>query len=730
MAEVSVLGEKLVRLLKASKWDVESDRFTITATEHAFEAITRTWMAGSHRALSEAEITVANPSRIVVDDSTPSSELVRLSKVLDALGSGGSVSTYSRFVDEFWGAADAVKSAMMDADVSEADQLFEFGSKGTNDRHVVAQLSMGQSSVPDHRALESGLPGGGACLVILADAGLGKSEMLRWHEWRNAVTYQSALESNGPFELPSVSLRVPLRDFKSLSLDYVAHQISHPTQSGRPHLSRITSGAVLRELLIQRRLVLFLDGLDEVSADSATIDEGIAEWRKVVRDGGQFVLTSRSGHDISLGMIGRRFDSKEIAYLRPLERPGAQALLHKRGIDEAAADRVIAALSGPSAGIPLFLLLANHVGLDTKLSQEVAESRTLVLLNLLQLFCKRDEARMGVSADEQIDVLTQIAEWNLETGPLDQDELLRNLGLDEDDPLAAIVRNPHALLLNDDGKIAFKFAEFGSLFTARAVAESWSNFGYGSVRGILSSQNLGDLVVEYLARLLPAAMVSGTWVGSEFEFDGALILRRNLLAIALAKVADEVDDSNSNSNTRAVELAKVLGNRAIVNVSLSGLFIHRFDFAGWQIKKVHGHGGTFSYCENLWRSDHDDSVDSAVTDECGFDPPSTVEIDVATGVTRLRQLTRQIRRKHGRGVVAMMQRDDRAKDPAGWELLVHLQLAELTGKAQVAKWYLNVEGMRILTAFNMADTAGEEALNELIAKDSDVRSLVEQFAKS
>jgi hypothetical protein len=77
-----------------------------------------------------------------------------------------------------------------------------------------------------------------------------------------------------------------------------------------------------------------------------------------------------------------------------------------------------------------------------------------------------------------------------------------------------------------------------------------------------------------------------------------------------------------------------------------------------------------------------------------------------------------------------MQRDGGTKDPAGWELLVHLNLAELTGKAHVAKWYLNVEGMRILTAFSVADTEGEAALSELISKDSDVRSLVEQFAKS
>lgn len=727
MADVSVLSDRLGRLLKASGWEVRSQRFIIRATEPAFEPISRTWMAGAYRSLSESDIRAVAPSRIIVDDFTPEDQLIRLAHALEELGNGGTVTTYSRFVDEFWGADSAVRAALLDAENLEADFAFELGARGLGDRHVNAKIRLGSLSVPDHRALESGLPESGTCLAILADAGLGKSELLRYHEWRYAMLYRSASQGRRSIGLPPVALRVPLRDFKSLSLDYVAHNLSQPAQTrGRPALHRISSGAVLRELIVQRRLLLLLDGLDEVSADSATVDAGISEWRTVVRDGGHFVLTSRAGHEASSGAIARRFKPEEIGHLNPLEGPEAHALLTKRGATEVDASQVIAALTGPSAGIPLFLLLANHVGLASKPDRKISESRTLVLLTLLELFCERDEDRVGVSAGEQIEVLTEIAEWTMEAGPLTQEELLLNLGIDDADPRARIIRNPHALLLNNNDRIEFKFREFGALFTAKSIAQSWQSFGFRSIAKTLRTHNLDDLVVEYLARLVLPAVLSGAWVASETDSDGVLLLRRNLLAIALARVSDVAHAESANA--RAAELAKALGNRSLVNLTMSGLYLDRFDFAGWRLRQVHGVGGTLSYCDNLWRTDHDDSVAALITEGCTFSPPAPAEVNLSIGADRLRRVVRPLRRKNGGPVVKIMSRDEVTDSPA-WDVLVRLHLAEASGKASVARWILNGDGVRILTAFAIADAEGSDALSSLLDMDRDVRALVEQLAR-
>ena len=204
------------------------------------------------------------------------------------------------------------------------------------------------------------------------------------------------------------------------------------------------------------------------------------------------------------------------------------------------------------------------------------------------------------------------------------------------------------------------------------------------------------------------------------------MLRRNLLAVALARVDDLAH--GESPNVRSAELSKLLGNRSLVNVSLSGLHLDRFDFSGWQIQRVQGHDGVFSYCENLWRADHDDSVGSAEVDGCSFDPPSTVKVDLAVGAQRLRRLVKPLRRKNGGPVVAIMRRDEILDRPA-WDLLGRLRLAQASGKAAAARWTLNADGIRILTSFSMADGLGAEELETLLDVDQDVRALVAHLSR-
>lgn len=725
MAELSTLARSLCRLLEALGWTTQADRFTVRATEPAFEPVQRTWMVGKASAISEEEVSAVGPSRIIVEDFATSAQLERLKGLFP--DGEAVVSTYSRFVDQLWGAESARLRALTDAEAGDQDALFG-EPMSLAARHITQEVDFGLQSVRDHRALEHGLAAPGTWLAILSDAGLGKTEFLRLHEFRYAQLYASAQRGAANIELPPIALRVSLRDFRTLSLDYIAHVLSQPAQRGhsRVRLPRISSGAVLRELLVQGRLILFLDGLDEVIADSSSIEAGLNEWHRAVSAGARIVVASRTGHASARGAIARRFKQEETAAMKPLEKSSALELLQARGATPQRASSIYAALSGPAATIPLYLVLANYVGLDETLPEDVRVSKTLVLQTLVKYFCEREVPRLGVDSETQMDLLGQIAEWRSVDSEPSREDLLQALGLDAEEAGARIVLNPHALLLhNSMGGIEFKFPEFEALFVARVLASSWRTSGFNSVQSTLRSKRLDDLVIEYLARFIHPSTISGAWVESELDADRGLLLRRNLLAIALAKVNDS--SMGSSPNVRSAELAIVLGNRVLANVSLSGLSLERFDFSGWQIKRIQAGDGVLSYCENLVLTVHDDSVKNLALEGCSFSDPTDIEVDYSSAIALLAQLIKPLRRRTGGALVTMMAVDE-ARDPLTWNALQKAGMAVRTGKSRSAKWELTSIGTRSLTAFNGAHAQGAAVLDELIENDAEVRLLLLQLA--
>ena len=722
MADASVLANKLSQFVAARGWDSVAHRFTVEVVEPAFTPTRHTWLAGTARTISDAEVRRVRPTRLVVEDFAPAEQHERLRRVMEEIGHAAGVSTYSRFLDYFWNAEAALVRAFEDSKSAEVELDSHESNADANLRHVTQLLYFGNVDVPDHRALEFGLPDAASCLAVEADAGLGKSELLKWHEWRYATMYKSALRGNALIELPPIALRVPLRDFKSLSLDYIAHSLSQPSGDSRaPSLPAISSGAFLRELLIQRRLILLLDGLDEVSGDSDMVDSGVLEWRRTVADGARLVVTSRRGHTTCRAAIGKRFHLSERAVLHPMKDEAGLELLEKRGTEPERARRLVDALSGPARNIPLFLLLAKAVDLDQQPDADAPASRTLTLWRLLELFCERDSDRLGVEGEAQMQVLTQIAEWQYVGGDMSVGGLLESLGVDARDPFARVVDNPHALLMFSGDTLVFKYREFEALFTARAIVSAWTQFGFHSAQGMLRSRRLEGDVTEFAARFIQPASIAGAWSASSLTSEASPLLRRNILAVALAMVDDMARASSAKE--RADLLAGFLGNREVEEVSLSGLYLERFDFFGWTFRRVSGPGGTFSYCDNLWRSDFDESVGLLQVEGQGFEEPPSKTVDQGKGIRRLGKVIRPMRRRNGRGITSIMSVEE-ARDTDAWSILVSLGLAVRSGKAKAARWTLTPEGMDALTSFWAAEMRGSDDVNALIDSNSTLRDLI------
>jgi hypothetical protein len=472
-----------------------------------------------------------------------------------------------------------------------------------------------------------------------------------------------------------------------------------------------------------------LDGVDELSMSGERLHESLRELRRVTKDGGRIALSSRMGHLSSVSAIPAHFGPAEIATIAPMPPADGHELLVKHGATSIRADEVLSALQGsPAQGIPLFLLIAYFLGVK-HLDRETLKSRTKVLLELLRLFCERDEPRLGVPVDEQMRLLTEFAHWSSLMGEeLTEPLALEHLGIDAEEPDAVMIFNPHALLTRtSDSKIVFKYPQFSSLFTAKALCEDWQRLGFGSVTEDFRATKLDDATVEHLARLISGDLITAAWAGSpkDSEFSRYPLVRRNLLAITLARLEDDAEAASHQM--RADRLAALLGRREISDVLFSDLVIQRLDLRDWKIKRLKGRGGSISYCVNLDFCDYDDTVLAQNLDGTNTSKSTNEPATLHLGITRLREMLKPLRRRGLPGLIRVVTFEE-AKDPRGWAELGRygfaLQKKKLYGERA---WTLNETKHGILSRF--VETDSETAALATIQQDPEMKSLVLSLGK-
>lgn len=541
----------------------------------------------------------------------------------------------------------------------------------------------------------------------------------------------SPRQRRSPKRLPAIALRVPLRELRGLSLDAIAHYLSHPDPDERlPPLKGIDNGACLLELLRMQRIILLLDGLDELAISQEKLEDGLSELRKAVLDGGRVVVSARLGHLTSSRALAQTFPENEIARIQPMSEGPARDLLRKYGAPAKKADEIVHRLrSSPAQGIPLFLLMAYSVELSTPLEPVVLKSRTKVLAELLTLFCRRDEPRLGLSTEEQLTLLTLFAHWTSLLGELNSAQALEHLGLDPAEPAAKIVLNPHALLTKAANEaIRFRYPHFFHFFAAKALADDWSTLGFSSILEVLRGRRLDDETVEYMARLVTTEQLGAAWALSTERDDlsNAPLVRRNLLAVALAQVDDEA--TGASPTVRSTHLARVLGARRLEGVSLVGVTLQRFDLSGWKIVNVQGRGGSMVWCTNLAKCEYDDSILTLDSLE-GTENPSAVDEKalIVKGCERLRRIIRPLRRKHDPSSLIDIMNLSECKDSPGWQVLQRhdFALQRKRGAGGERAWILVESGVRRLSAFAQVDAdQSPQLLAGLLEREPALRHLL------
>jgi hypothetical protein len=728
MPYVSVLARQIEQLLKAKQWlPCEANRFTITAVEPALDPIHHTWLAGRAIDIDANTVMQARPSRIIVEDLTTAAEIERLRSIRPG-GQATTVTTMTSFVDQLWDARTAARRALQDAEVIELSYEKVAPASNADLRHVAQVLSIRGEQLSDFRLFETALTSPGSMLAVLADAGLGKTELLRWHEWRHASQYEAAHARRSP-KLPPIALRVPLRGLRAFSLDAVARLLAQGDEETRlPALN----GEVLAQLVRLDRLVLLLDGLDELDVTREALEDGLRAFRDVAAQGGRVLFATRLGHFSSVTSVRGKLGDDEIAQLEPMSREAGHELLVNYGASHQQADEVLRSLSGPAQGIPLFLLMAYDVGLTSALEPSISESRTRTLLELLTLFCKREEKRLeAVASDVQMDLLTNLAHWANLQGDLGATDALERLGLDATDREARVIANPHALLTRKPNNvIEFKYPQFKSIFTAKALADDWHGMGFRSIIDDFRSVKLEEETVEYLARLIDEARLREAWqdAADSPELRRLPLVRRNLLAVALAKLDDLAQAEDAA--IRSTVLRRILGSTDLTAVHLTGLKIERIDLRDWTLHALHGRGGALLYCPNLTLAATDETLDTLDSlDGCETEKSASSEAIVRQGCARLQTMLGPWRRKGTNGLQATM-RVATTPDADGWLEARRLGLVtEDRGPKGAKFWNLTDEGKRLLQAFVSADGA-ESAVADLIEKESTLTNLVRKLGKT
>jgi hypothetical protein len=683
-------------------------------------------VAGNAQYIDDGEVTRDPPRFVVIEDGAPQSHIERLTLACAVAKSPPKLVSFSRFIDPLWQADLAAKMAQADA-TSASDLDIATGLSDVDRSNPGAlyadQVVRTESESPErHSALihcEKWLESGEGNLVVLAPAGLGKSELTAVLEWRAALNHFNASSKKGFEAPPPLALRVQLRDLSAsgLSLDALADYLR-----GFRGLERIRNGQVLAQLLLHRRLVLLLDGLDELPIPRARMEEGLADINFYAESGARVMITSRMGYYGSEGAIRAKLRRESIVVLEALDESAGLDLLAKRGASIEEARSAFSSLKPELRGVPLFLIWAWKSGFGEEKKGHQVAGRAAALINFVRLFCIRDEPRVRLPADSQMDALTDLAYQSTFVGDVTRTDFAYLVG-EEEGPM---VEGPHALLRQrEDGMMVFREATFENLFLAQGIVRGWHARREGGVSDLkvwlgdrIGAIKLESLTVEFLAEFLSDAEVREAWLlGSEAPARYQPFTRRNVLAIVLAKLREQGDGKSATN--RAGILASLLGTKDISDTVLLDLVIEQVDFAGWNLGGCVGRGAYLAFC-NFEGAIFDSGLDGAdVVEGSGLSAKVPEEEILRLGMRRLQRVLVPWR-NHAVGETALkpeLSEETRGLDAKGMRILRTQGLANMgSGKRGVEYWRLTDEAKRLFRELLNNPSVPSPQIKELLMK--------------
>ncbi|WP_353259099.1 NACHT domain-containing protein [Prochlorothrix hollandica] len=327
-------------------------------------------------------------------------------------------------------------------------------------------------------------------LLVLGEPGYGKSTFLK------ALGLEALQGSQGGYRRQCFPILLPLRNCKAQNLDLLQALVEPLTSCGFPQADRILLSA-----LSQGRILLLLDGLDEVSPPNRdgiqdTIQSFVDRYPK-----NRFVISCRK----AAGYRGlRRFATTEVAAPSPTEV--ATLLRHQLPLFIGQSSNLIEDLKALVVGLnlpwmrdlqhtPLFLMVLCWV---YSYSQRIPSNSSAVYREAMDLLLESSDAQPDLSpsiislkADVEKALLAELAFQGLSTQMIlyDSATLLHWIRefLEETVGLS-VVPSPeqvldyfcrqHFLMKTEDGDYCFAHRIFQEYFTAHHLAQYDSQLAF------------------------------------------------------------------------------------------------------------------------------------------------------------------------------------------------------------------------------------------------------------
>lgn len=397
----------------------------------------------------------------------------------------------------------------------------------------------------------------GGLLVILADAGHGKTSLTR------TIAFELARERLDRASAP-VPIFVPFGDYRRVT-DWSSLVLVRLQEHG---VLGVTTAA-FDFLLRAGRIVLILDGFDEMSEESGArvAEENLRMIASHLEGRGRVVLTSRSTFFRSSAeiseIIERRVDQALIRTyeLKEFDADQRREYLTRTLPTEGMADRVLGIIRGNEAlaqlaGSPLVLnMLATAVEEHPGRFTAGRDKASLYALYFKGIF-ERERKRQGhnLTDDEQFNFLERVADsmfadrttiyprqdiaYFVSEALPGQVERLRGRKAEEEALTSKLC--DHAAFSAEGTGIRFAHPTFRDYFAARMWAPQLQN---GSL-SVLSRPSLPDAAAEFLAEMLNMETLSRiARVGLARSSDGQLLrsTMRLLIAFAKSRYPSEID---------------------------------------------------------------------------------------------------------------------------------------------------------------------------------------------
>ena len=523
-----------------------------------------------------------------------------------------------QFMDETFRSRDQALSIVEQA--PEPDEVEPRSHRGVHERYI-RQAYRGERRGDDSLQLCQELrpAENGMLLMVLAQAGYGKTWLTRAYNYAAAkrylefpghrITEKARLEPP-----PPIPFLIPFGDYRKLASIAAIVRVRLEAL-GVPEYTT----AAFRHLLSKGRLVLVLDGFDELLESSPFhARENLKEIQQAIQGNGRMILTSRTTFFRNQGDVDRFMGTDRppglelvVVTLEPFDERRRNEFLRNRGATRAEVTRISRLAMGELSGGPQTLSFLLEIVREGAIPTDTATRAEVFSRYADRVFAReRDRQGFSVSDAEQASYLKALAYETLSEDvtvlPRELVEIATPGDLSTDDHNKLL---GHYLLQRAQDGLAFEHHLVRDFFAAESIRERIKASDAFSIFDLKLTYGAAGFLAELLPDEELTAHLAATRTSAQ--------VYRNLLMIALEKVDRQPAGASASDEIaiRSAYFRRLIGQPSLAGTDIAGLQFSLLNFSGWSFKSCRARNARFVCCD-LREATEIDSLSGASLENC------------------------------------------------------------------------------------------------------------------